>query len=160
MKKSNNHQQSSAAPGTTSGVRTHLGSCHCGAARFTVAWDEGSGATRCNCTLCTKTAITGAVVKPDAFSMLSGETSLASYEWGGKTGRRFFCRVCGIHCFGRGYLAELGGDYVSVNVNTLDDLEMGDVQVLHWDGRHDNWQSGLRPTPWPVFADEALAAAR
>jgi len=23
------------------------------------------------------------------------------------------------------------------------------VKVGHWDGRHDNWQGGLRDTPWP-----------
>ena len=39
--------------------------------------------------------------------------------------RRYFCKHCGIHCFGRGHLEVLGGDYVSINLNTLDDVDLG-----------------------------------
>jgi hypothetical protein len=95
---------------------------------------------------------TGSVVKPGAFSLLSGEGSLGTYEWGHKISKRYFCRNCGIHCFARGHLAELGGDYVSVNLNCLDDAELSDVKVTYWDGRHDNWQAGTRSTPWPMLS--------
>ncbi len=46
----------------------------------------------------------------------------------------------------------LGGDFVSVNVNTLDDHDPSTTAVTYWDGRHDNWQAGARPTPWPITA--------
>ncbi|MGD0529208.1 MAG: GFA family protein [Polyangiaceae bacterium] len=127
----------------------HAGSCHCGAVRFEVIVDA-SRASRCNCTVCTKTSPTGAIVKPTAFSLLSGEADLSTYEWGPKTSQRFFCRSCGVHCFGKGHLDVLGGDYVSVNLNCLDDVDLGQAKVTYWDGRHDNWQAGMRDTPWPI----------
>ncbi len=63
-----------------------------------------------------------------------------------KIARRAFCKHCGVHCFGRGHLAQLGGDYVSVNFNALDDVDPSEVTVTHWDGGHDNWQAGPRST--------------
>jgi hypothetical protein len=57
---------------------------------------------------------------------------------------------CGVHCFGRGHLVELGGDYVSVNLNCLDDVDPNQLSVVYWDGRHNNWIAGQRPAPWPI----------
>lgn len=139
--------ESSAA---ASGVNMHLGSCHCGAVRFEVHVDAGA-ASRCNCSVCAKIGALGTIVKPAAFVLRSGEGDLGVYEWGARIAKRFFCNRCGVHCFARGHLAELGGDYVSINVNCLDDVELGDVRVTYWDGRHDNWQAGTRSTPWPIF---------
>lgn len=133
------------------GVKKHRGSCHCGAVRFEVELDLGAGAGRCNCTVCTKTSVTSAIVKPPAFALSAGESALAEYQWGAKIARRFFCKHCGVHCFGRGHLAELGGDYVSVNLNCLDDVDLRDVGVSYWDGRHENWEAGPRERPWPIF---------
>jgi hypothetical protein len=130
-------------------LQKHAGGCHCGAVRFEVEIDPTSG-SRCNCSICTKVSQLGGMVKPDAFVLLSGKGSLSEYVWGGKISRRFFCSRCGIHCFGRGHLAELGGDYVSINLNALDDVDPRDVKVIHWDGRHDNWHAGPRDTPWPI----------
>ena len=132
-------------------VGTHAGGCHCGALRFEVEVDPTKGAARCNCSICTKTAVTSCIVKPAAFTLLSkDEESLGTYEWGGKISRRFFCKRCGVHCFGRGFLAEVGGDYVSVNLNCLDDVDPNALAIVHWDGRHNNWQAGPRDAPWPI----------
>jgi hypothetical protein len=135
----------------TKNAKTHRGSCHCGAVRFQADVDAGKG-SRCNCSICAKVGQTGAIVKPGAFALLAGEDSLGMYEWGHKISKRFFCKHCGIHCFARGHLAELGGDYVSVNLNCLDETELADTQVTYWDGRHNNWQAGTRSTPWPVLS--------
>ena len=129
--------------------KKHLGSCHCGEVRFEVVADATAG-SKCNCTVCTKINTTGGMVKPDAFKLLTDEAKLSSYEWGGRISKRFFCKACGVHCFARGHLAELGGDYVSVNFNCLDDIDPRDVSVIYWDGRHNNWQGGPRKEPWPV----------
>src|SRR4029453_1397629 len=87
-------------------VTRHRGSCHCGLLRFEGEADLRTGASRCNCTICTKIGIPGFVVKPAAFTLLTPEAELGTYEWGLKTGRRFFCKVCGIHGFVRGHLPE------------------------------------------------------
>lgn len=134
------------------GSQKHPGSCHCQAVRFEVALEPTAKGSRCNCSICTKLDLLSGIVKPDAFTLLTGEEHLSSYEWGGRTAKRYFCKHCGAHCFGRGYLVEVGGDYVSVNLNCVDDIEVKDVPAVYWDGRHNNWHAGPRDTPWPIFA--------
>lgn len=135
---------------TATQADSHSGGCHCGAVRFEVRMAGREGASRCNCSVCTKIAITGRIVKPDAFTLRAGESSLSTYEWGAKISTRFFCKQCGVHCFGRGYLEEVGGDFVSVNLNCLDGVDPAQLDVIYWDGRHNNWAAGPRSTPWPI----------
>jgi len=129
----------------------HTGGCHCGAVRFEVEIDASTGAM-CNCSICTKLGAVGAIVKPAAFRLVSGEADLSTYEWGGRISRRKFCKHCGVYCFAFGHLDVLGGDYVSVNLSSLDDFDLGRVKIGYWDGRHNNWQGGMRDAPWPVSA--------
>jgi hypothetical protein len=131
-------------------TKKHVGGCHCGAVRFEVETDLGKGASRCNCSICTKIAQTAGIVKPAAFKVVSGEGNLGMYEWGAKIGQRYFCKTCGVHCFGRGHLEVIGGDYVSVNYNCLDEVDPSELKVIYFDGRHDNWQAGPRDRPWPI----------
>lgn len=127
----------------------HHGSCHCGAVQFDVVGDLAA-ATRCNCSICTKTMWTGLMGKPAQFTLVRGEDALGSYAWGHKVSTRFFCKHCGVVCFGKGHLAELGGDFVSVNVNALDGVDPHSIPLRHWDGRHDNWGASPRDRPWPM----------
>ena len=127
------------------------GSCHCGAVHFEVEVDASSG-MRCNCSICSRLGATTAIVAPAAFRLTAGEDALTMYEWGGRTGQRYFCSRCGITCFLRGNLPELGGAYVSVVLNCLDDIDVEEIAVQYWDGRHNNWEAGSRSTPWPVRA--------
>lgn len=129
---------------------THKGSCHCGAVRYQVELELGGKATRCNCRICMKTNITGAMTKPDKFKLLAGEG--ATTEYGNAYASRFFCKICGVHCYGKGDIPEIGGPFVSINVQTLDDVDPGLLEIGHWDGRHDNWQAGTREKPWPIVA--------
>ncbi len=137
----------------TTGAKTYTGGCHCGAVRFEADIDLSQPASRCNCSICTKIAQTGVIAKPSAFRLLAGKDDVSQYAWGGKTATRFFCKHCGVHCYGPGHLDVLGGDYVSINVNTLDGVDPNRLEVIYFDGRHDNWMAGPRPTPWPISAD-------
>jgi len=87
---------------------------------------------------------------PGAFTLLSGERNLTAYEWGGKTTQRHFCKTCGVSCFSRGHLEQLGGDYVALNLNALDDIGPAEVKVRYSDGRHNNRRAGMRDRPWPI----------
>jgi len=129
--------------------KQHHGSCHCKAVSFTVTIDATKG-TRCNCTVCTKLATVGGRGKVGSLEV-SGEANLSSYEWGGKVAKRYFCKSCGTHLYGIGHLAELGGDFLSINLNVLDDIDPNVLPLGHWDGRHDNWHAGMREQPWPIF---------
>jgi len=128
----------------------HTGSCHCKAVRIEIVVDATRGG-RCNCSICTKLAFLGANVKPAAFTLLQGEEALSEYTWGHRVSTRYFCKHCGVSVFARGHLDVLGGDFVSINFNTLDDIDPATIAVTYVDGRHDNWMAGPRPTPWPIF---------
>ena len=148
MTASNNERPSTPA----TNAKRWQGGCHCGSVRFEVELDLDQGGARCNCSVCTKTAMFSTVVKPHQLTLVKGDDALGSYVWGAKISTRYFCRHCGIHCFGRGHLAEVGGDYASVNLNCLDDVDPSQVKAVYWDGRHNNWHAGPRSTPWPVHA--------
>jgi hypothetical protein len=124
----------------------HKGSCHCGAVEFQVPMDATSG-TRCNCTVCTKTAYTGQRAQPGSLTVTKGRDALSGYTT--KSATRYFCKHCGVHLYGEGYVAEIGGDFLSVNLQALDDIDLSEVKIGYFDGRHDNWMAGLRDSPWP-----------
>jgi hypothetical protein len=54
-----------------------------------------------------------------------------------------------VRSFGRGYVEQIGGDYVSINLACLDDVEPRDLieaPLRFSDGRHDNWLSAPAET--------------
>lgn len=121
-------------------TKTYTGSCHCGQVKFEADLDIAKGTSKCNCTICWKRRYWGVSAKPEAFRALAGAKVQSQGERGG------FCRECGVLTFQiyntDGWGEGFGGDRVSINVASLDDLDLSELlkaPVTFCDGRADNW---------------------
>lgn len=124
--------------------KTYVGSCHCGAVRYEAEIDLAAGTGKCNCTYCTKVRNWSAMVKPEAFRLLSGEDEMGAYRFGSKSVEHVFCKHCGVRTFTRGHIEAIGGDFVSVSLATLDNAraaELAEAPVWYSDGLNNDWLS-------------------
>lgn len=136
------------------GTKTYHGSCHCGKIKFTADIDLSKGTGRCNCTLCTKSRNWSAIIKPEAFKLISGKEDLSDYTKAKPFGfapgetpgvyenHSLFCKHCGVRPFGVGNVPEIGGLYYSVAIATLDDMDFKEAmtaEIKYQNGRDNDW---------------------
>jgi len=122
--------------------KTYNGSCHCGKVSFEADIDLSADTFKCNCSICRKTRHWGAMIKPDSFRLLTGENDLCDYQFATKSVHHLFCKTCGVRAFGHGYVEQIGGAYVSINVACLNNIEiddLADVPVQYLNGRNNTW---------------------
>lgn len=117
---------------------THSGGCHCGAVRFEVDAPKLLDASRCNCSICTKSGFVHLIVGQGNFRLLSGEDGLTSYSFNTGVAKHSFCKVCGVKSF---YTPRSHPDGISVNVNCLDPGTFEAVEITDFDGR--NWEEAI-----------------
>lgn len=111
------------------------GSCHCGAAVWTLTDDPGS-VTACNCTLCHRYGALWAYDFEGGRVSIAGPTS--SYRRPGKDDPALeilFCRSCaGVLAWRGSRLEEDGRRRMAVNIRLADLEAVGDLPIDHFDG--------------------------
>ena len=109
------------------------GSCHCGAVRYTAA-TRLDPVLDCNCSICTKGGFLWTFVRPEDFTLESGEEAVREYRFNKHAIGHRFCSTCGMEAFARGTLPD-GRAMVAVNVRCLDDVDVRALTLTPFDGR-------------------------
>jgi hypothetical protein len=81
--------------------------------------------------------------------LLTAESALRDYQFASKVAHHLFCGNCGVRAFGRGHVKEIGGDYVAVQLASLDNVDPQELiaaPVRYADGRHNDWASQPKET--------------
>ena len=113
-------------------VKTHEGSCHCGAVAYEVDISL-DGLIECNCSHCYRKGFVLGFVEPDAFR-LKADGPQTEYQFNQHHIRHRFGETCGVQTFARGTSPD-GKEMVAINVRTLTDLEPWAWTAQRVDGR-------------------------
>jgi hypothetical protein len=118
--------------------KTYVGGCDCGQVRYQVELNLGACGERCICTRCSTPNYWGALVEPAAFKLLAGEDCLNDYTTSARGVHHLVCKHCGSRSFCRGDIPEIGGAYVTVNLNCLVDADLSNLPIKYQDGHRQN----------------------
>lgn len=122
-------------------TKTYAGSCHCGEVRFEADIDLDEGGGKCNCRMCRKTRNWSAKLEPAAFRLLGDPAATTDYFRNGAV-HWPFCRTCGVRPYAHGDIPEAGGEFYSVQLACLDDVDDGALAAAptrYANGRDDDW---------------------
>ena len=102
-------------------MKIYRGGCHCARVRFELRTDtEIDTFVECDCSICVKKGILHYPAEDEQFTILSGADDLVLYRFHSNSASHWFCRICGIHPFGR---PRNNPQRYTINVRCLDDFE-------------------------------------
>ncbi len=110
-------------------MKTHTGSCHCGAVKYEVTADLNEG-MRCNCSHCHRKGFILAFVPKSQVTIAQGEDTLTTYQFNKKIIDHRFCSTCSVQPFGH------SGDMMAINLNTIDNLDLTTLPIKEVDGKN------------------------
>jgi hypothetical protein len=111
----------------------YQGSCHCGDVAFDVE-GELKSAMACNCSMCQRKGSLLWFVPRADFHLRTPEGAAQVYEFNKHVIKHRFCPRCGIHPYADGVDAQ-GNKMAAVNVRCLENVDLDQVEVKHFDGR-------------------------
>jgi hypothetical protein len=109
------------------------GSCHCGAARFSVE-GEIDRAIECNCSHCSRKGFLLWFVQPKALTISAGAEQLTTYTFNRHVIQHQFCSVCGCQPFGVGRKRD-GAEMAMINIRCLEGVDLEAVTRTPVNGR-------------------------
>jgi hypothetical protein len=112
----------------------HTGSCHCKKVTYEADLDISKPAIECDCSHCSAKGLLLQFIPESSFTLTSGEDSLKEYRFNTHKIAHQFCDTCGQQPFARGTDAE-GNTVVSINMRSLDDVEVVDLIRMPYDGK-------------------------
>ena len=115
-------------------LKTHHGSCHCGAVKFEADIDLDAGTGKCNCSICTKKGLHLTFLPPKSFQLRAGGESLKEYLFNQRAISHQLCSECGVEVFARGTEPD-GSEIIAVNVSCIDGIDLAALKMTPIDGR-------------------------
>jgi len=112
---------------------SYQGSCHCGKVSYEVDGMIGQ-VIECNCSHCSRKGYLLWFVGRDQLRLETPEQNLATYTFNKHVIQHHFCPDCGCAPFGFG-IDPKGKATVAVNVRCLEDVDLGSLQRIPYEGR-------------------------
>jgi hypothetical protein len=112
----------------------YKGSCHCGHVAYEVD-GEITGAMSCNCSMCQRKGSLLWFVPWAQFKLTTPEENASTYLFNKHKIKHRFCAKCGIHPYAEGVDPQ-GNKMAAINVRCLEDIDLEQIPVKHYDGRH------------------------
>jgi len=111
-------------------MKTHTGSCHCGA--VTYEFDaELKEAITCNCSHCHRKGLVLAFIPNENFRLLSGADAQTEYLFNKKTIRHLFCLTCGLQSYAEG----IAFPQIAINLRCVEGVEIEKLAVTPYNGK-------------------------
>jgi hypothetical protein len=115
-------------------TQTYTGGCHCGRVRYEVT-TRLEPVISCNCSICSKSGWLAAFAPAGQFKLVSGQDSLAEYQFNKMRAHHQHCTHCGIKPFSFGKGPD-GSDMVVINVRCLDGVDLQSLKLTPFDGKN------------------------
>lgn len=116
-------------------LKTHQGSCHCGAIQFEIDAPANLHGHACNCSICWVSGGDQMIVPASKFRLLSGADAITNYQFNTGLAQHTFCKHCGVKGF---YTPRSNPDGCSINLRCLDATHIESIVVDKFDGQ--NWE--------------------
>ncbi len=113
-------------------MKTHHGSCHCGAITYTVNANIEK-AIECNCSHCARKGFILSFI-PGEYVTVEGTENLTEYRFNSKHIAHSFCKTCGVQCFGNTKNAD-GKETYAINLRTIPDFDLKSITITQVDGK-------------------------
>ncbi len=113
----------------------YVGSCHCGAIRFSFDGEKIDRGLRCNCSMCARKGamMSTEMIPAERLNIEADKGALGLYQFGLRTAKHYFCKQCGIYPFHE--TARKPGHF-RVNLGCIEGLDSDGFEVEVFDGKH------------------------